>query len=263
MPGLPGTARHRRVANANDATPNCRRRADRVVQDPPPHDETLRDGLNSMVRSRRSSNRGNVAGPFTKSTMWRACSALRPGSTSTSTILRTRSGAVSVRAIVVMPPYDIPTTPAPLLPEPGWQRRRRRPRPSAIGQSVAARRARPNVRDREGRSQPVTSGAAPSQPCPRCARCEPPCSSTNSGSPSPQTSVPSRRPGSTSTCSWRTAGGPSYGRPYSFAFRMEQTELVVLRPLRRRPSRSPLHPHRPSSRRKLSKLLRQPESRPV
>src|SRR3546814_7515562 len=43
--------------------------------------------------------------------MWAACSLLRPGRTSTSTSLRTSSGATPARAIDVRPPSDIPTTP--------------------------------------------------------------------------------------------------------------------------------------------------------
>ena len=143
---------------------------DRVVQDPRRSDETLRVGLNSVVLARRSSNLGNVAGPFTKSTMWRACSALRPGSTSTSTTLRTRSGAISVRAIVVRPPYDIPTTPRASGARALMATATSPAAPSVSGRSVAAPRARPNDRDREGRSRSATSGAGPWQPCPRCER---------------------------------------------------------------------------------------------
>src|SRR4051794_39303646 len=51
-----------------------------------------------------------------------------------------------------------------------------------------------------------------------CAFCAPPCRNTNSGAARPHTSALNRRPGSTSTNSRRTAGGPANGSPNSSAF---------------------------------------------
>ena len=179
-------------------------------------DDSVRVGLCSIVRASSSSKLANVAGPRTKSRIALAFSPVTPGVTSTSTSDRTSSGATSVRAIEVSPPSDMPTT----------------PRASGARRRTASARSGASS---SGRLRPSAGAAASEWPWPGrstatsgrssaratvsqvWAFCAPPWTSTSSGSDVPHTSALTRRPSSSSTSSRRTAGGPSYGMPYSDA----------------------------------------------
>jgi hypothetical protein len=178
-------------------------------------DDSVRVGLYWIVRASRSSKLSKLSGPLMNSAMVDDFFSFTPGVTSTSTTRRTSSGAWSARAIVVIPPSDMPmtawasganariatatssafetTSTEPLRPPSEW------PCP---GRSIAT----------SGRSSAIATVSHV------CAFCAPPWRNTSSGSASPQTSALSRRPGSISTDSRRTVGGPSYGSPNSSAF---------------------------------------------
>ena len=73
-------------------------------------DDSVRVGLYSIVRASRSSKLSKLSGPLMNSAMVDDFLLVHPGVTSTSTTLRTSSGAWSASAIVVMPPSDMPMT---------------------------------------------------------------------------------------------------------------------------------------------------------
>ena len=74
------------------------------------NDDSVRVGLNAIVRSRISSKLSKNSGPSMNCAIAVDFSRFTPGVTSTSTSWRTRSGARSASAIDVRPPSDIPTT---------------------------------------------------------------------------------------------------------------------------------------------------------
>ena len=178
-------------------------------------DDSVRVGLNSMVRASSSSKLGKVSGPSMKATIAWALSPSTPGVTSTSTSRSTTSGCWSVRASAVMPPSDMPTTGIGV----GASEATRVATSVAFARTFRLPLIPPSEWPWPGRSM-ATSGrpramATVSQVW---AFWAPPCTSTSSGGPSPHTSALSRRPGATSTNSRRTVGGPSYGSPNSSAF---------------------------------------------
>ncbi len=73
-------------------------------------DDSVRVGLNSMVRASSSSKLSNDSGPWTKALITEDFSRVTPGVMSTRTAARTRSGWAAARAMVVSPPSDMPTT---------------------------------------------------------------------------------------------------------------------------------------------------------
>ena len=169
-------------------------------------DDSVRVGLYSIVRASRSSKLSKLSGPLMNSAMVDDFRSFTPGVTSTSTTLRTSSGAWSASAMVVMPPSDMPMT----ARASGASARIATATSSALlGTSTEPLRP-PSEWPWPGRSI-ATSGrpSAIATVSQVCAFCAPPWRNTSSGSPSPHTSALRRRPGSTSTDSRRTVGGPS------------------------------------------------------
>ena len=187
-------------------------------------DDSERPGLCSIVRASRSSKLSKLAGPLMKLVIGAAFSAFTPGVTSTSTSARTSSGAWAASARDDTPPRDMPTT----------------PRASGASSAMTVARSRPLLRAEMEPSGPPSEWPCPGRSIARSGRpsaratvsqvwafCAPPCTSTISGGPLPQTRLDTAPAGRDLDVDAPHLRWPVVGEAVLGGVLMEQPELVV------------------------------------